>query len=230
MAVSAITAPVNLICRLNTLSGGHPLGGAPRPGRTGPAASLNTLSGGHPLGGKVRDVQYTDGKMSQYPLRRASSWRSSASFRGIRPSRSQYPLRRASSWRRRKDLHRRRVSSLNTLSGGHPLGGLGFSFFQHAAEESQYPLRRASSWRVGIPHLARKCRESQYPLRRASSWRDPRRSRRRPPHWSQYPLRRASSWRNLDCRRRIACISSQYPLRRASSWRRSLRLVVPDRL
>ena len=43
---------------------------------------------------------------------------------GIR-RRSQYPLRRASSWRSLQPAVDWRQRSLNTLSGGHPLGGRG---------------------------------------------------------------------------------------------------------
>ena len=62
---------------------------------------------------------------------------------------SQYPLRRASSWRygTRWFLPANNIS-LNTLSGGHPLGGCrGQTLVVVDYHKSQYPLRRASSWR-----------------------------------------------------------------------------------
>ncbi len=64
-----------------------------------------------------------------------------------------------------------RLDGLNTLSGGHPLGGLATTEKIFNGSASQYPLRRASSWRIeGINTLKYFC-WSQYPLRRASSWR-----------------------------------------------------------
>ena len=60
---------------LNTLSGGHPLGGSRLARGLILVVSLNTLSGGHPLGGTPAASQAAPKVPSQYPLRRASSWR-----------------------------------------------------------------------------------------------------------------------------------------------------------
>ena len=167
--------------------------------------------------------------------------------RDARQQGSQYPLRRASSWRASSPPPSRGARScLNTLSGGHPLGGGSTRTDAEGLQESQYPLRRASSWRtLAIIPAIQDGRVSQYPLRRASSWRTVlvwalyRRSEVSIPsqagillageklamvngldavsipsqagillavvtwfgkcsfRWSQYPLRRASSW----CRR-----------------------------
>ena len=91
---------------------------------------------------------------SQYPLRRASSWRRSG--RPVRQALmlvSQYPLRRASSWRRRYQAVLVTADmGLNTLSGGHPLGGLKNNNKGGSHGLSQYPLRRASSWRNSEQH------------------------------------------------------------------------------
>ena len=209
-------------------------------------SGLNTLSGGHPLGGgdaRQSDLRWT--ATSQYPLRRASSWRADD----------------------RVDQSGRR--SLNTLSGGHPLGGVRIGTCTSATATvsipsqagillagwhshrctatcmtSQYPLRRASSWRGSCARQERRSSRSQYPLRRASSWRSCRQSSARSQDRSQYPLRRASSWRQRTRSRSDRCRlvsipsqagillavgnhslsvdASQYPLRRASSWRRRL--------
>ena len=162
-------------CRLNTLSGGHPLGGLAmlkrlvrpdlvsipsqagillagrdrcqrRPGR---AVSIPSQAGILLAGGQT-STRTTIRRLSQYPLRRASSWRISptATAEAMLPT-SQYPLRRASSWRRAAvmaEAYRHR--GLNTLSGGHPLGGW-YSDVSPSwtGRQSQYPLRRASSWR-----------------------------------------------------------------------------------
>ncbi len=51
--------------RLNTLSGGHPLGGGPDSGSHCMEGCLNTLSGGHPLGGaRINQYNNTRGVVS----------------------------------------------------------------------------------------------------------------------------------------------------------------------
>ena len=256
---------------LNTLSGGHPLGGNGNSYSNRYCYSgLNTLSGGHPLGGRYAEIMDYDflasqyplrrasswriilrgipsdgGDASQYPLRRASSWRSPGKCRSRWRRSSQYPLRRASSWRftnvgvvkgnlvsqyplRRASSWRfggckakeATYSRLNTLSGGHPLGGVALGYLAMFWNESQYPLRRASSWRtspssgpvptspVSIPSqagilLAGKADAiglssnvvsipSQAGILLAGETLVPDSV---PPARSQYPLRRASSWR-----------------------------------
>ena len=88
--------------RLNTLSGGHPLGGPPpRPRRTHPCG-LNTLSGGHPLGGGIDDASgphrlRLNTLSGGHPLGGTPPI-----FGPFRMNASQYPLRRASSWRYRR--------------------------------------------------------------------------------------------------------------------------------
>ncbi len=140
----------------------------PRPGRS---QGLNTLTGGHPLGGS-KDASWMASNIvsipsqagillavlcpiqtvvslttSQYPHRRASSWRMGIWYTASDCSRSQYPHRRASSWRAARfqpavdywqvsipsqagillaggiRLSQRLAVRLNTLTGGHPLGG-----------------------------------------------------------------------------------------------------------
>ncbi len=160
---------------LNTLTGGHPLGGRRPSDRQGRWLGLNTLTGGHPLGGGGRDqADQARGDQSQYPHRRASSWRRRISLFRFSNIWSQYPHRRASSWRWvLPELPTQAEPSLNTLTGGHPLGG------QHQLRRrlpkmpsSQYPHRRASSWRdQPAPVIELVAPESQYPHRRASSWR-----------------------------------------------------------
>ena len=62
---------------------------------------------------------------------------------------SQYPLRRASSWRDKLlVVIVIRSTSLNTLSVGHPLGGGDTAIEQTDVLKSQYPLSRASSCRI----------------------------------------------------------------------------------
>ena len=246
-------------------------------------AGLNTLSGGHPLGGVIDDQRSSGyhavsipsqagillaGRMqvcrslavkSQYPLRRASSWRAAASSSSEArsdvsiPSQAGILLAGMDLSTLQADCH----VGLNTLSGGHPLGGSSYKSEQTVAESSQYPLRRASSWRVGHRHdRVRHGSRSQYPLRRASSWRTGMRaavkasyivsipsqagillagaSSARPVarrQESQYPLRRASSWRRWSRRwSPIVTIVSQYPLRRASSWRTGHRFMTESLL
>ncbi len=60
---------------LNTLTGGHPLGGRRWCWLYPTYRCLNTLTGGHPLGGRVVEIETCHGELSQYPHRRASSWR-----------------------------------------------------------------------------------------------------------------------------------------------------------
>ncbi len=85
--------------------------------------------------------------LSQYPLRRASSWRLGSRNSHILVGTSQYPLRRASSWRGAQAFAFAEAIGLNTLSGGHPLGGQDCTRRHADKIASQYPLRRASSWR-----------------------------------------------------------------------------------
>ena len=210
---------------LNTLSGGHPLGGSDAVAdREATRQRLNTLSGGHPLGGRPSCRRCTRHASSQYPLRRASSWREQRSGT-IREPRivSQYPLRRASSWRlavascgscrRSSQYPLRRASSwrhcdkavhsrcrgLNTLSGGHPLGG-----------RDRHPGGR--SWHSSLNTLS-----GGHPLGGADTWQ----SGSLADDSSQYPLRRASSWRQLadceHCRARRVSIPSQAGILLAAS-------------
>ena len=86
---------------LNTLSGGHPLGGVWLSKATTITTCLNTLSGGHPLGGQNMQRCVSVPRVSI------------PSQAGI--------LLAAAVLARTKSRHRR----LNTLSGGHPLGGAG---------------------------------------------------------------------------------------------------------
>ena len=88
-----------------------------------------------------------------------------------RMRRSQYPLRRASSWRcGNRCIAISSRDGLNTLSGGHPLGG----------ERSRC---NGTDRRVSIPSQAGILLAGRHRCDRADT------------SWSQYPLRRASSWR-----------------------------------
>ncbi len=158
---------------LNTLSGGHPLGGFDNPTQdwyftVSIPSQAGILLAVTQIVNSIPDdivsipsqagillaaaVGYSIGKFqitSQYPLRRASSWRVAQARLPPRTGRSQYPLRRASSWRSASaGATIRSRNCLNTLSGGHPLGGIGGKHEPEWWSWSQYPLRRASSWRV----------------------------------------------------------------------------------
>ncbi len=87
---------------------------------------------------------------SQYPHRRASSWRLEDPRLLQAGKLSQYPHRRASSWRwKQKGGTNARFHRLNTLTGGHPLGGWRrLAPVGPVRPTSQYPHRRASSWRL----------------------------------------------------------------------------------
>ena len=185
--------------RLNTLSGGHPLGGAyasTSVNRMLPG--LNTLSGGHPLGGSRSPWHVSMPFRSQYPLRRASSWRarlylatSDATIVSI-PSQAGILLAAVGIDRQTCELPVVSIpsqagillagdatvlaaeagQSLNTLSGGHPLGGMSSRSVDGRAVQvsipSQAGILLAAS---GIRVLDDRGQKSQYPLRRASSWR-----------------------------------------------------------
>ncbi len=187
--------------RLNTLSGGHPLGGWLLDFESQYHGSLNTLSGGHPLGGLILVTLAGCGDGSQYPLRRASSWR-------------EVDLARSAE----------EVVGLNTLSGGHPLGGwsllinpmpIGVSIPSQAgillAEPAAHDENQLDH--VSIPSQAGILLADAYRLADYL------------PTKSQYPLRRASSWRAIGTLLMLIGLKSQYPLRRASSWRSLLRVM-----
>ena len=85
---------------LNTLSGGHPLGGDASGALSDPADSVSIPSQAGILLAAISERCRASAQQSQYPLRRASSWRLTAA-----------PIVPDGAVR------------LNTLSGGHPLGG-----------------------------------------------------------------------------------------------------------
>ena len=87
---------------------------------------LNTLSGGHPLGGEARsscELGYRSVSIPSQAGILLAARSSAPAASGV--DQSQYPLRRASSWRALVDKGRAQQCErgLNTLSGGHPLGG-----------------------------------------------------------------------------------------------------------
>ncbi len=207
---------------LNTLTGGHPLGGKRYSSISGMAASLNTLTGGHPLGGIDSEKSpERDPRLNTLTGGHPLGGRGSRCSTGTGFQQSQYPHRRASSWRvvPIRQLRPGGLVSipsqagillavrliwpsgipqgcLNTLTGGHPLGGSSLTFARlHGASLNTltggHPLG-------GLCHRTRsiKLLSSQYPHRRASSWRlSTRRAVSLTPALSQYPHRRASSWR-----------------------------------
>ncbi len=142
--------------RLNTLSGGHPLGGlrgpAARPGR----CSLNTLSGGHPLGGMVTKGRGNSRGQVSIPsqvgilLVDAAAAAPAGKPTGLNTLSGGHPLGGNAPC-----LMRCPASRLNTLSGGHPLGGVRTQIEDlKKVLGSQYPLRWASSWwkvRLAVP-------------------------------------------------------------------------------
>ena len=112
------------IACLNTLSGGHPLGGSIDQMHRPRLDSLNTLSGGHPLGGRHRADSADMVHLVSIPSQAGILLAGGAILRWILS-----------------------VTGLNTLSGGHPLGGQLANCSRSCTLPSQYPLRRASSWR-----------------------------------------------------------------------------------
>ena len=157
---------------------------------------------------------------------------------------SQYPLRRASSWRWTYPTSASKTSpSLNTLSGGHPLGGGDQNRSRQMAKTSQYPLRRASSWRlpaqpalhgrkVSIPSQAGILLAGQATVRRQGQL------HRLNTLSGGHPLGGSFAGRQWQTASDVSIPSqagillagwpsmlthrhdvSQYPLRRASSWR-----------
>ena len=187
---------------LNTLSGGHPLGGeqivchaltsrlVSIPSQAGilladgnahcdPARPerLNTLSGGHPLGGCEVSRRSRSASRVSIPSQAGIllAGRHVQSV-GMQRSSSQYPLRRASSWRRIPVRvwivsamvsipsqagillagQRYRMASAMTVQVSIPsqagilLAGARLTSRRAMRRSSQYPLRRASSWRFGI--------------------------------------------------------------------------------
>gem|GEM_PF-1083274 len=115
---------------------------------------------------------------------------------GALVAKSQYPLRWAASWQVVGKSWRFRRRSLNTLSGGQPLGSPYRSWKRSVRLRSQYPLRWAASWQM-TPRLYHGATgSSQYPLRWAASWQKVDRKDHSDRHRSQYPLRWAASWQN----------------------------------
>ncbi len=136
---------------LNTLSGGHPLGGLRRNIRTlRKHASLNTLSGGHPLGGDGNVRPNADEARVSIPSQVGILLVADGDG-NVRPDAHEVSI--PSQVGILLVVSRWFVSSgagcrcLNTLSGGHPLGGhLTPAPAWSGPAASQYPLRWASSW------------------------------------------------------------------------------------